>query len=88
MADTMGHSATPTRDTSVVIGFCVLAVAPQIFELIWSIGSNLLGWGAGRGPLPRSWSHMRRRCSQARPVHWSERSVVTPRRRHPMCCWH
>lgn len=49
MADTMGHSATATRNTSVAIGFCLLAVAPQIFELIWSIGT-LFGWGAGRGP--------------------------------------
>jgi hypothetical protein len=49
MADTMGHSATATRNTSVAIGFCLLAVAPQIFEFIWSIGT-LFGWGAGRGP--------------------------------------
>jgi hypothetical protein len=51
MADTMGHSATTaTRNKSVVIGFCLLALAPQIFELIWSIGT-IFGWGAGRGPL-------------------------------------
>lgn len=49
MAETMGHSATATRNTSVAIGFCLLAVAPQIFEFIWSIGT-LFGWGAGRGP--------------------------------------
>ena len=49
MADTMGHSATATRNTSVAIGFCLLAVAPQIFEFIWSIGT-IFGWGAGRGP--------------------------------------
>ena len=49
MADTMGHSATATRNTSVAIGFCLLALAPQLFELIWSIGT-IFGWGAGRGP--------------------------------------
>ncbi|WP_407188127.1 tripartite tricarboxylate transporter TctB family protein [Bradyrhizobium centrosematis] len=49
MADTMGHSATATRNTKVVLGFCLLAIAPQIFELIWSIGT-LFGWGSGRGP--------------------------------------
>ena len=50
MADTMGHSATATRNTSVALGFFVLAIAPQIFELIWSIGT-IFGWAAGRGPL-------------------------------------
>ncbi|AWM02864.1 tripartite tricarboxylate transporter TctB family protein [Bradyrhizobium amphicarpaeae] len=49
MADTMGHSATATRNTSMAIGFCLLAIAPQIFEFIWSIGT-IFGWGAGRGP--------------------------------------
>ncbi|MGD5618090.1 hypothetical protein QUT22_22485, partial [Xanthomonas citri pv. citri] len=56
MADTMGHSATATRNTSVVIGFCLLAVAPQIFEFIWSIGT-IFGWGAGRGPATVLISH-------------------------------
>lgn len=50
MADTMGHSATATRHTKVALGFCLLAIAPQIFELIWSLGT-IPGWGAGRGPL-------------------------------------
>ncbi len=49
MADTMGHSATATRNTSVALGICVLAIAPQVFELIWSIGT-IFGWGSGRGP--------------------------------------
>src|SRR5207253_7065158 len=49
MADTMGHSTTTTRNTSVAIGFCLLALAPQIFEFIWSFGT-IFGWGAGRGP--------------------------------------
>ena len=49
MADTMGHSATATRNTRLALGFCLLAVAPQIFELVWSIGT-IFGWGTGRGP--------------------------------------
>ena len=49
MADTMGHSAAATRNTSMALGFCLLAIAPQIFEFIWSIGT-IFGWGAGRGP--------------------------------------
>ncbi|QPF93471.1 tripartite tricarboxylate transporter TctB family protein [Bradyrhizobium commune] len=56
MADTMGHSATATRNTSVALGFCLLALAPQIFELIWSIGT-IFGWGAGRGPATVVVSH-------------------------------
>ncbi|WP_441237801.1 tripartite tricarboxylate transporter TctB family protein [Bradyrhizobium sp. 930_D9_N1_4] len=56
MAETMGHSATATRNTSVAIGFCLLAVAPQIFEFIWSIGT-IFGWGAGRGPATVLMSH-------------------------------
>jgi Tripartite tricarboxylate transporter TctB family len=49
MADTMGHSATATRNTGLALGIFVLALAPQIFEFIWSIGT-IFGWGAGRGP--------------------------------------
>lgn len=56
MADTMGHSATATRNTQVVLGFCLLAIAPQIFEFIWSIGT-IFGWGAGRGPATVLISH-------------------------------
>ncbi|HEV2160065.1 tripartite tricarboxylate transporter TctB family protein [Bradyrhizobium sp.] len=56
MAETMGHSATTTRNTSVAIGFCLLAIAPQIFEFIWSIGT-IFGWGAGRGPATVLISH-------------------------------
>ena len=56
MADTMGHSATAARNTSVEIGFCLLAIAPQIFEFIWSIGT-IFGWGAGRGPATVLLSH-------------------------------
>lgn len=56
MAETMGHSATATRNTSVAIGFCLLALAPQIFEFVWSIGT-LFGWGAGRGPATVLTSH-------------------------------
>ena len=57
MADTMGHSATATRNTRLVLGFCLLAIAPQIFELIWSIGT-IFGWGAGRGPVTVVTSHV------------------------------
>ncbi|WP_027551346.1 tripartite tricarboxylate transporter TctB family protein [Bradyrhizobium sp. Cp5.3] len=57
MADTMGHSATATRNTSVALGFCLLAIAPQIFEFIWSIGT-IFGWGAGRGPATVVISHV------------------------------
>lgn len=56
MADTMGHSATATRNTSVALGFCLLAIAPQIFEFVWSIGT-IFGWGAGRGPATVVISH-------------------------------
>ncbi|MET4386570.1 lysylphosphatidylglycerol synthetase-like protein (DUF2156 family) [Bradyrhizobium sp. F1.4.3] len=56
MADTMGHSATTIRNTSVAIGFCLLALAPQIFEFIWSIGT-IFGWGVGRGPATVLISH-------------------------------
>src|SRR6478752_2241682 len=56
MADTMGHSATANRNTSVVISFCLLAIAPQIFEFIWSFGT-IFGWGAGRGPAAVVISH-------------------------------
>jgi hypothetical protein len=50
MADTMGHTASTTaRHTSVALGFFLLALAPQIFELAWSLGT-LVGLGAGRGP--------------------------------------
>jgi hypothetical protein len=52
----MGHSATATRNTSVAISFCLLAIAPQIFEFIWSFGT-IFGWGAGRGPATVVISH-------------------------------
>ncbi|MBR0697072.1 tripartite tricarboxylate transporter TctB family protein [Bradyrhizobium lablabi] len=62
MADTMGHTAstTPdastTRNTSVALGIVVLAVAPQIFELVWSLGT-VVGLGAGRTPLSALAAH-------------------------------
>jgi hypothetical protein len=40
----------------VAIGFCLLAITPQIFEFIWSIGT-IFGWGAGRGPATVLISH-------------------------------
>jgi hypothetical protein len=62
MADTMGHTAstTPnasaTRNTSVALGIAVLAVAPQIFELLWSLGT-IVGLGAGRTPIAAMVGH-------------------------------
>ena len=54
MADTMGHTASTTdnsaRNTRLALGIVVLALAPQIFEFVWSLGT-LAGLGAGRGPL-------------------------------------
>jgi hypothetical protein len=46
----MGHSAAATRNTKVALWIVALALAPQVFELIWSIGT-IVGWGAGRGPV-------------------------------------
>jgi hypothetical protein len=57
MADTMGHSATANRNTSVALSFCLLAIAPQIFEFIWSFGT-IFGWGTGRGPATVVISHV------------------------------
>jgi hypothetical protein len=56
MADTMGHSTATTRNTRVALWIVVLALAPQIFELIWSIGT-IVGLGAGRGPVQVLVSH-------------------------------
>lgn len=56
MADIMGHSETATRNTRVALGICLLAIAPQIFEFIWSIGT-IFGWGSGRGPATVLVSH-------------------------------
>lgn len=49
MADTMGHSASTARNGSMALGIVVLALAPQIFEFLWSFGT-IFGFGAGRGP--------------------------------------
>lgn len=57
MADTMGHSARANRNTSVALSFCLLAIAPQIFEFIWSFGT-IFGWGTGRGPATVVISHV------------------------------
>jgi hypothetical protein len=40
----------------LALGFCLLAIAPQIFEFVWSIGT-IFGWGAGRGPTAVVISH-------------------------------
>jgi Tripartite tricarboxylate transporter TctB family len=50
MADTMGHSASTTRNGSMALGIVVLALAPQIFEFLWSFGT-IFGLGSGRGAL-------------------------------------
>jgi hypothetical protein len=66
MADTMGHSpdrsATAVRNTTAAIGVLVLALTPQLFELLWSIGAQLaavLGIAkfTGRGLLQVLWDH-------------------------------
>jgi len=49
MADTMGHSASTTRNGSMALGIVVLSLAPQIFEFLWSFGT-IAGLGSGRGP--------------------------------------
>jgi hypothetical protein len=59
MADTLGHSphsaASTVRNSSAAIGVLVLAFAPQLFELLWSIGvqfGSIAGLikSSGRGP--------------------------------------
>ena len=59
MADTLGHSpdrtASEFRNSSAAIGVLMLALAPQLFELAWSIGTQLasifgLVQAAGRNP--------------------------------------
>jgi len=53
MADTIGHSpdrsASTARNSAAAIGILVLALAPQIFEFLWSFGA-LFG-ANGRDPL-------------------------------------
>jgi hypothetical protein len=60
MADTMGHSpdrsATTTGNSSAAIAVLVLALTPQLFELLWSIGAQLAAVAgiakySGRSPL-------------------------------------
>jgi hypothetical protein len=56
MADTLGHSpgkSTPASNignVSAAIGIAVLAVTPQLFELLWSIGA-LTVQSSARAPL-------------------------------------
>jgi hypothetical protein len=66
MADTMGHSpdrsASGVRSSSAAIGALVLALTPQLFELLWSIGGQLgslvgLVKYSGRGPLQVLFDH-------------------------------
>jgi putative tricarboxylic transport membrane protein len=59
MADTLGHtpdqSTTATRNASAALSVLVLALAPQIFELLWSF-STIFGV-SGRNPLQVLVSH-------------------------------
>ncbi|HEV7409270.1 MAG TPA: tripartite tricarboxylate transporter TctB family protein [Bradyrhizobium sp.] len=52
MADTLGHSpdrsAFITRNSSAAIAVLLLALAPQIVELLWSLASMF--WASGRSP--------------------------------------
>jgi hypothetical protein len=66
MADTLGHSpdraASTIRNSSAAIAVVVLALAPQLFELIWSIGTQLasifgLVKDTGRNPAQVLFDH-------------------------------
>ena len=50
MAETLGQTASSTRNTKAALGIFVLALAPQLFELVWSLGT-IIGVGTGRGPV-------------------------------------
>lgn len=54
MADTLGHSpdrsASTIRNSSAAIAVLILALAPQIFELAYSVAALLFGFSAGRNP--------------------------------------
>ena len=49
MAETMGQTASATRNSKIALGIFILALAPQLFEFIWSWGT-MFGLGTGRGP--------------------------------------
>jgi Tripartite tricarboxylate transporter TctB family len=55
MADTMGHSpdkstASTIRNSSAAIAVLVLAFAPQLFELAWSVAALIFRFSGGRNP--------------------------------------
>src|SRR5256714_12443096 len=62
MADTLGHSpdksraATTVRNSSAAIGVLLLALAPQLFELAWSLGGLAFRF-SGRNPLQVLFAH-------------------------------
>jgi len=56
MAETMGHTASTTPNRSTALGILVLALAPQIFEFVWSFGT-IAGLGGGRGPAQALLGH-------------------------------
>ena len=66
MADTLGHSphstASTIRNSSAAIAVVVLALAPQLFELLWSLGVQLgsiagLIKSSGRDPAQVLFAH-------------------------------
>lgn len=57
MADTMAHTGATVRNTKAAFAIFVLALAPQIFELLWSFGT-IAGLGSGRGPAQALLAHL------------------------------
>jgi hypothetical protein len=62
MADALGHSpdkstaATTVRNSSAAFGVLLLALAPQLFELAWSLGGLAFRF-SGRNPLQVLFAH-------------------------------
>src|SRR3954454_6893140 len=62
MADALGHSpdkstaATTVRNSSAAIAVLLLALAPQLFELAWSLGGLAFRF-SGRNPLQVLFAH-------------------------------
>ena len=62
MADTLGHlpdksTASTVRNSSAALAVLVLALAPQIFELAWSLGALIFRFSAGRNPAQVLFDH-------------------------------
>jgi hypothetical protein len=63
MADTMGHPANQsrwasTRNSSAAITILILALAPQIFELAWSLAALIFRFAGGRNPAQVLFDHV------------------------------